>query len=246
MIKLLLLLLFLTTFLEEISWQMPRKQSQKKKNQQYKRKHRILKRKRDQNTTETFNRRTRKKFTEHEALIKHQLLQKERKKYFEKHLHSFRTEFNKNDSTRKQNERQIIKNKDNYQRNKLIKKITMINEEKYKALMPHSFDKLKTTDLPSHPFSTGPMNVKCEHCPAVFFKGELLTNGKVPSLCCNHGKFQLPDIQPLPKLLFDLLTQQDKLSKVTFTTSKIQKNVSFYSKSHSTNCSFPIFIVLFF
>uniref|UniRef100_A0A914V163 Helitron helicase-like domain-containing protein n=1 Tax=Plectus sambesii TaxID=2011161 RepID=A0A914V163_9BILA len=60
----------------------------------------------------------------------------------------------------------------------------------------------------------GPMNVVCKHCSALHFKGELaMRKTDEFAECCQTGKVQLPDLQPYPNELKQLLLGQDRSSQ---------------------------------
>jgi flagellar biosynthesis GTPase FlhF len=103
----------------------------------------------------------------------------------------------------------------NYQKQDSNRKNERLATHNKAALMPCHFDELQDSDLPSHIFTLGPMDQKCTDCSSVFFKAECLKKGGVPALCCKHGKIKLTPLNELPDVLFQLLTYDDRISRVT-------------------------------
>lgn len=84
------------------------------------------------------------------------------------------------------------------------------------AQLKKHFDETCDTDLPEG-FSIGLMNNKCPDGKAVFFESELLKDGNIPALCCNHGKIKIPSIPRPPQMICDLLSMQHPKSKFFLT-----------------------------
>ena len=90
--------------------------------------------------------------------------------------------------------------------------------------------------------------IRCSNCNAIMFQEEktsgTINNAKF-SLCCSSGKFDLPQLQPIPHFLKQLLTTHHQTALGQDLIEKIRSYNSVFAFT-SFNCKVINYLNLFF
>ncbi|MCP4486968.1 MAG: hypothetical protein GY820_06565, partial [Gammaproteobacteria bacterium] len=91
-------------------------------------------------------------------------------------------------------------------RENVAKQQRMQNLRSKRAMQKDEYRIALNQDAQVDAFNTGPLDVRCKHCSAYHFKGEMAQNRKLEfKNCCHHGKVKLENLKPCPEELRMLL-----------------------------------------